>query len=270
MQLIEVTPRDGYVWFRQGLWLFRKNPLAFLLLLFVYLMSLQLAIFIPILGIIAALVLTPGLFVGIMTACRDVIQNKRVTPVILVAAYRSGNKPAVRGLLVLGGIYAALVFTLSLIVGSLVDLRELMPVLMRDAEPTADTARLLYKALLVGAVLYIPIAMLFWFAPLLVAWHGVTPVKAVFFSWIACWRNRGAFATYAVIFGILMVVVPFILESMFQLIGAGEFMSFLVTPYSLAMLAILYCSFYATYRGCFNVKPVEGPEENNTETADDF
>ena len=29
----------------------------------------------------------------------------------------------------------------------------------------------------------------------------------------------------------------------------------LVTPYSLLMLAILYCSFYATYRGCFNIVP---------------
>lgn len=272
MQLIEVTPRDGYVWFRQGLWLFRKNPLAFLMLLFIYLMALQLAIFIPLIGIIAALVLNPGLFVGIMTACRDVIQNRRISPGILVSAFRTGDKPATSGLFKLGGLYAVAIFALSLIVGSLVDLRELMPVLMREAEPNAETAAILYRALLVGALLYIPVAMAFWFAPLLVAWHGVTPVKAIFFSWIACWRNRGAFVTFGVIFGILMVAIPFILEAFFRAIGAGDFMSFIVTPYSLAMLTILYCAFYATYRGCFNVKPATESASDDAQESnpDDF
>jgi hypothetical protein len=263
MQLIEVTPRDGYVWFRQGLWLFRKNPLTFLMLLFIYLMALQLAIFIPLIGIIAALVLNPGLFVGIMTACREVIQNRRVSPTILVSAFRTGDKTAVRGLLKLGGLYALAVFLLSLLVGSLIDLRELMPVLLRETEPTAETANIMYRALVIGGLLYIPVAMMFWFAPLLVAWHGVTPGKAIFFSWIACWRNRGAFLIFGLIFGGLMVAVPFFLEALFRLFGAGDFMSFLLTPYSLAMLTILYCAFYATYRGCFNVKSVTEPESSD-------
>ncbi len=157
----------------------------------------------------------------------------------------------------LGGIYAALVFVLSLIAGAVVDMSALLPILLKEETLTAEAVRQLYYALLIGALLYTPIAMMFWFAPLLAAWHGVPPVKAMFFSWTACWRNRGAFFTYVVLFAVLLVAIPFFLETIFSAFGAETVLSFLVTPYSLLMLAILYCSFYATYRGCFNVVPAE-------------
>jgi hypothetical protein len=255
MQLLEVPAKEGYVWFRQGIWLFRKNPLTFLMLLFVYLLTAQLAIFVPLIGIIALLVVTPGISVGVMTACREIIQNKRVLPTVLLAGFRANGPQARRNLLVLGGIYAGLVFVLSLIAGSIVDMRELLPILIKSEEPSAEAVRKLYYALLIGAGLYTPIAMLFWFAPLLSAWHDIPPVKAMFFSWVACWRNRGAFFTYAVLFAMLLVAIPFFVEAAFAALGAETILSFLVTPYSLLVMAVLYCSFYATYRGCFNVPP---------------
>lgn len=255
MQLLEVSAKEGYVWFRQGVWLFRKNPLAFLMLLFIYLIAAQLAIFVPLFGIIALLVVTPGLYVGVMTACREVIQNKRVLPTILLAGFRTNGKQATRNLLVLGGIYATLVFTLSLIATTVVDIGAVAPMVFKGEEPSAETVRQLYLALLIGALLYTPVAMMFWFAPLLSAWHQVPPVKALFFSWTACWCNRGAFFTYAVLFAVLMVAVPLVLETVFAAFGGEAVLSFLVTPYSLLILAILYCSFYATYRGCFNIVP---------------
>ena len=42
MQLIEVPAKAGYVWFRQGIWLFRRNPLAFITLFFTYLLAITL------------------------------------------------------------------------------------------------------------------------------------------------------------------------------------------------------------------------------------
>ncbi len=50
MQLIEVPAKTGYVWFRQGIWLFRKNPLAFLTLFFTYLLVMTLVSQIPVIG----------------------------------------------------------------------------------------------------------------------------------------------------------------------------------------------------------------------------
>jgi len=64
--------------------------------------------------------------------------------------------------------------------------------------------------------LYVPLSLLFWHAPGLVHWHNVAPVKALFFSIVACWRNFGAFAVYG-------------LSWMGVFLGAGLAMSLLVT-----------------------------------------
>ena len=61
MQLIEVPAKTGYVWFRQGIWLFRKNPLAFLTLFFTYLLVMTLAAQIPVVGGVLPLALTVAL-----------------------------------------------------------------------------------------------------------------------------------------------------------------------------------------------------------------
>ena len=47
MQLIEVPAKTGYVWFRQGIWLFRKNPLAFLTLFFTFLLVIYIGFLVP-------------------------------------------------------------------------------------------------------------------------------------------------------------------------------------------------------------------------------
>jgi hypothetical protein len=42
-------------------------------------------------------------------------------------------------------------------------------------------------AMWVAMALYLPLSLLFWHAPALVHWHGVPPLKSLFFSlWPAC------------------------------------------------------------------------------------
>ena len=77
MQLNKTQASDGYLWVRQGLWLFKKNPLAFLMLVFLYVFIAQFAILIPVFGVFAVLLLTPALTVGFMTACQRVIKGDR-------------------------------------------------------------------------------------------------------------------------------------------------------------------------------------------------
>ena len=48
MQLIEVKAQAGYLWFRQGIWLFRRNPLAFMMMFFTYIFAMLLVSLIPI------------------------------------------------------------------------------------------------------------------------------------------------------------------------------------------------------------------------------
>ncbi|MDI9701439.1 hypothetical protein QM312_36585, partial [Burkholderia cenocepacia] len=84
MQLIEVPAKTGYVWFRQGIWLFRRNPLAFITLFFTYLLAITLVSMVPVIGSALPLVFIPGIAVGFMAACRDTVAGKTVMPTILV------------------------------------------------------------------------------------------------------------------------------------------------------------------------------------------
>ena len=46
MNLNLVTTQEGYVWVRQGVWLFKQYPLGFLMLVFMYVFIAQLAVMI--------------------------------------------------------------------------------------------------------------------------------------------------------------------------------------------------------------------------------
>ena len=91
MNLNLVTTQEGYVWVRQGVWLFKQHPLGFLMLVFMYVFIAQLAVMIPLAGVFAVLILTPALSVGFMTACRQTIQKERIVPTVYLAAFRSTN-----------------------------------------------------------------------------------------------------------------------------------------------------------------------------------
>ena len=45
-------------------------------------------------------------------------------------------------------------------------------------------------------MLHTPLFLMFWHAPALVHWHGVSPVKSLFFSLVACLKNFGAYLVY--------------------------------------------------------------------------
>ncbi|MHA6892964.1 BPSS1780 family membrane protein [Ralstonia pseudosolanacearum] len=258
MQLIEVSGKQGYVWLRQGAWLFRKNPIGFLLLLFIYLFSVNLLmVLLPPIGVVAILLANPAIFVGFMSACRDTVAGKRIGPASLVAGFRAYGKDALRGLLRLGALYSVLVLIVSGLLMTMVDVDTLTTILS-DKPLTTDAIREFYLAMVMGSVLYIPVAVLFWFSPLLVAWHGIPVGKALFFSWIAVWRNRAAFILYGVLFSVLLIAVPLFIDALFASGGANNIAPLIATPYRILVMAVLYCSFYATYRGCFNVTQAAG------------
>jgi hypothetical protein len=263
MRLIEVPAKTGYVWFRQGLWLFRRNPFAFLTVFFAYLFVMTLISRVPLIGPFLPLLCIPGVAVGFMAACRDTIAGKPVWPTILVDGFRSYGSVAARRLLALGVLYAAalcVIFAAS----ALVDGGTLLSAMAGDSaagDPETLAANFSVWAVLVAMICYIPFAMLFWFAPILVAWHEVPPVKAMFFSLVSCWRNRGAFVLYGVIWIVVALAVSFGLSALMQLLGLGQEMAFAVLmPASILVTTALYCSFYATYRGCFGVQSPETPD----------
>ncbi len=250
MKLNSVAPKEGYTWIRQGIWLFKQNPLGFLMLVFMYVFAAQLAVIIPVIGVLAVLLLTPTLSVGFMTACRQAIQKERIRPMVYLVALQSGIIIRKR-ILQLGLVYAGLILLLSFILSLLVDFELLLPLLTSDKPITPEALRQVYLIFFFGAILYIPIGMLMWFSPVLVAWADMSVPQALFSSCLACWSNKAAFFLYLSIWSVILIAIPLTLGMIFNVFDIGQVASFIIAPISIAGLTIMHCSFYATWKACF-------------------
>jgi hypothetical protein len=213
----------------------------------------QLAVLVPVIGIFAVLLLTPTLSVGFMTACRLAIQNERIRPSVYVIALQS--TPLIRKrILQLGLVYAALILVLSFILSMLVDFELLIPLMTNDKPITSEAINQIYLILFFGGLLYVPVAMLMWFSPVLVAWADMPVAQALFSSAVACWANRGAFFLYLAIWGAVLIAIPLTIGFILDALDLGQAASFIIAPLSMAGLTVMHCSFFATWKACFAEK----------------
>ncbi|QWE20309.1 BPSS1780 family membrane protein [Polynucleobacter sp. AP-Kolm-20A-A1] len=250
MKLNSVEPKDGYTWIRQGIWLFKQNPIGFLMLVFMYVFAAQLAVIIPVIGVFVVLLLTPTLAVGFMTACRQAIQKERIRPIVYLVALQSGVIVRKR-ILQLGLVYAAMILLLSFILSLLVDFEMLLPLMTSDKTITPEALRQVYLVLFFGAMLYVPVAMLMWFSPILIAWADMSVPQALFSSCLACWTNKGVFFFYLAIWSAILIAIPLTVGMIFDAMDLGQAASFIIAPISMAGLTVMHCSFYAAWKACF-------------------
>jgi hypothetical protein len=127
----------------------------------------------------------------------------------------------------------------------------------RPPEPDAEGDALL-GAFALAAALYTPVMAMFWFAPLLAAWHGMPPVKSLFYSFFASLMNWRAFLAYGATVGVVLFLLPSLLLLVLVLVSGGTLRlqpMALVLPLALIMLPTLFASFYASYRDVFGTAP---------------
>ena len=105
-------------------------------------------------------------------------------------------------------------------------------------------------AMTVGMALYLPLALLFWHAPALVHWHGVSPVKSLFFSVMACWQNKGAMLVYLLGWLGTFMLGSTLVGLLAAMIGP-QAMQMAMFPAALLMAAMFFSSFYYTFRDSF-------------------
>jgi hypothetical protein len=250
-----VAPARGARWLAEGWRMFRVSPLGWLVLVFAYLMGTMLLSAIPKIGPVLVGLIVPALSVGFMAASRAASRRQPVDLAMLFAGFRE----RLPGQLILGAIYMA-GFSLA-IIGSAPGDGGAFARMVFGAGPMGDprAAEGLATAMVVAVVLYLPTMMMLWFAPVLVAWHGLNPAKAVFYSLVACWLNRRAFIAYALV----LALVLFAAMGSVVLIASltpGETPAVnprsLVFPLALIVLPTLFASYYASYQDVFG--PPEG------------
>jgi hypothetical protein len=249
-----VAAARGMRWLAEGWRMFRVAPLGWLALVFGYWLTMTLLSLVPVVGLGAASILVPGFSVGFMAASRSASLGRPVEMGMLFAGFRE-RLPAQ---LVLGALYLAGVMVV--IGGSaLADDGALARWLLTGKRPPEEAAQSddFLAAMAMAAALYAPVMLMYWFAPLLAAWHGMAPLQALFYSFFASLMNWRAFLAYGATVAFIMFALPAGVLTLLLLLSGGALRvqpMALVLPLVLIMLPTLFASFYASYRDVFGTQ----------------
>ncbi len=250
MQALALNALSGWRWISDGWTLFRTQPLAFFSWAMFISLLLMVASITPPIGPILFVILMPAVTVVTLSAGRHAAQGHK----ILLNMWLEPLKPSgvFKRLVGMGALYLVICLLLGLLafvpfaaevseaLKSLTDANNLMPLL--DAVRTP---------MIIFAVFYMLMAAIFWYAPVLVAWHQISIFRALFFSGIACWRNKWVFLVY----GLCWLAVFLAIDSALTIlvwIGLSKTIAATVqVPINIVGGAVLYCSFYPSYASVF-------------------
>jgi hypothetical protein len=257
MRLQQVAPGQGTSWVRRGFQAFGRQPLGFAsLFATVLFMSLLLGL-VPWLGSIATLLLAPAVSLLFMIASRRVGAGQPAMPGAIIELVTAG-RGRLLPLLKLGLAYVAATVLLFWLAGVL-DGGALASFFatLRDAKltPEMTAARVADPAFQFGLMLRLlflsALSIAFWHAPALIFWGDPGWAKSLFFSSVALWRNKGAFAVYSLVWFALFLVLLAIVS-----IGAGLFgperFALVAVPLVLVFMTLFYASLWFTFADCFS------------------
>ena len=226
--------RRAWRWIVDGFALFLKAPLMWIALTVVMALLWIVSFLVPALGPLLFNLLSPVVFAGLMLGCRSLERGGRLEAGHLLAGFQT-NPVA---LVTVGGVYLVGSIIILAVVWAIAGGSVLQALLQKGAAAThaiPGAARSMGLALLTGFALYLPLLMLIWFAPILVAFHGLKPVDAMKRSLAACLVNWLAFLVYGAILLVLFVAaVPL-------------FVGLLV------LMPVLFGSIYASYKDIFAI-----------------
>lgn len=251
MKLNIVPARTGFQWVKLGLLTFSKQPLALAGLFFMYMAAVILVALIPVVGVVIGGMLVPAATLGLMVATEEASKGRFPMPTVLLSAFRAGRQ-RVRAMLTLGVIYT---------IGSMV-VTGLASILA--GERTAGDGEI-DSATLLALALHTPLFLMFWHAPALVHWHGVSPAKSLFFSMVACLRNFGAFVLYGAAWLAVFLGTGTVFGLIGGMLGGAGMARAVMMPMALLMAAMFSTSIYFTFRDSFVATP-DGETQTPGET----
>lgn len=266
MKLRIVPASQGSQWVKLGVQTFFKQPFALSCLFALYMAFMFVLSLVPVVGTALTLITLPAFTLGMMAATEQASRGQFPLPAVLLSAVRAG-KERLQAMLVLGILLAAGVH-LAMGMVSLIDGGKLGQLMLGGAAPTPealqDTGLLLARLLLMALML--PLSMAFWHAPALVHWHHMSPIKSLFFSWMACKRNFMAYVVHSllwagvylgsVIAAMIVVMLVFGVQSPETMVPVVQMV---LMPLSLLLNTMFVASMYFTFRDSFETPPEETP-----------
>lgn len=252
MKLQTVPAATGLQWVRLGVTTFLRQPLAMAGLFFLYMGSVSALALLPLLGMAVTALLTPAINLGLMSATREALDGRFPMPSQLLTAFRGGPQRT-RSMLVLGSLYGFALMAVMLVAG-MAEAALANPAAPLPADPTPEEAMRLAMAspaLWIAMAVMLPLQVLFWFAPALVFWHDVPPVKSLFFSLMAAWTNKLALALFLVGWFTFFSLVALLMSALSALLGGATFMQVALYPTVLLLVSMFFTSIYFPFRDSF-------------------
>lgn len=251
LQARSLPAMAGWTWISGGFALFRRNPPLMTALTMTYLLLMVFLNIIPLIGPLLVAICLPVMSVVIFNGAR--ILDLKID--LSTEALKDGLARNTRTLVQLGIVH---------LVGSL--LVVLVHTLLFSAPDVvaleADEGQFT-RTLLQLLPLVLPLILIMWFPPYLIATLGLPLGKALFFGAIGVFRNAGAFIVYFIAAALLGVGLPVLL---IQMLGSDDGMgSVLRIAVRMALLFVfvptLAASLYVSFRQVFAQQADEPADE---------
>lgn len=251
MEARKVKALHGWMWIQHGYWLFKKNPLLWMVLTAIGVVGMFAIATIPVVGDPLSTLMFPALLAGYMYGCHALAQGEELE----LAHLFSGFQQHAQKLITLGGINLVaqlLILGLMMLTGG----ATLVGIMMNGGAGASDPTVLAQAvagagiSILVGTTLLTILLMTMQFAPMLVIFGNMAPVPAMKASLRAFMRNLIPLSVYG------LLLLPFaILATLPAMLGW------------LVLLPIIIASMYAIYRDLFPMEEdaAEGSSEGSEE-----
>lgn len=223
----------GWAWVKEGFSLFGRSPGMWIANYIVFFVIVVVLSFVPLISI-AVNILVPILLGGLMLGCRSLEEGGELELAHLFAGFKA-NGGKLAGV---GGMYLAGSALIGVVVFAIIFATVLVPAMANANSfgqmPPVLEATGAMVAILVGLLLFFPLLMAYWFAPLLVVLHDVDVFKALGLSFKASLRNIWPLTVYGLVMLVLMVVAT-----------VPVFLGWLV------LVPVIWTSMYASYKDIF-------------------
>ncbi len=249
LQAAILPPSAGWAWIVQGYALFRRQPLALIFWSVATSFVINLGSAIPVLGQIVLVALTPLLTFLTLCACRHLSLGERMLPGMWLRPLQTtGVTPA---LLRLGLAYLGCTM-LAAFAAVLPFLSQLVAAIGTQPQPDYKAlAAAMTGPLVVFGLFYVVLSALFWHAPALMGWHRLPLRRALFYSMVACWRNKWAIILYAGTWAALFFGLHGLLDGLMDAGVSTTLLAWVSLLLDILVTALLYCSFYPIYASIF-------------------
>ncbi|MBK5941044.1 hypothetical protein CCR96_17650 [Halochromatium roseum] len=250
----------GWYWITQAWQQFKAQPRVWLAAVaLVYLVTFALSL-VPVLGSLATMILGPVFAGGLMLGAQSQERGGRPRVMAGFDGFSThGGQLALVGLLYLGCLMVAFVLAGLIAMATGVVTVGSMDAL-NSSDPDVVAAALgpgLGLFLLVVMLTIVPVLMLYWFAPVLVALEGMTALEAMRMSFRGCWKNIIPFTVYGLALFFILLGASLILGVVSALLAAISetlmvVLMLLIMPLMLVFAVLVVLSIYSAYRDVFH------------------